>query len=94
MTQQQLEARANARAHQRHIHVMAVKGRPGVYTVTSLSEPGTKHYLVASDGITACDCKGYTYRKSCCHVEALRNRLGREAVVARRTSAASLLYAD
>lgn len=84
MTTAELEARALARAKARRIHIMAVPGRPGVYQASSESEPGTKRTLVAKDGIEACSCPGYTYRKNCCHVEALRCRLAREAVIAER----------
>ncbi len=94
MTQQQLEARANARARAEHVHIFAVAGRPGVYTTKSKSNPAERYSLVARDGITACSCKGYEFRQSCKHVEALRNRLAREAVAVRRSSAADLLYAD
>jgi hypothetical protein len=75
----ELAARANQRAHDEHVHIFAVPGRPGVYVTSSKSEPGTKHTLVARDGIEACSCRGYEYRSSCKHVEALRNRLAREA---------------
>jgi len=53
--------------------------RVGVYTTCSRSEPGTRHTLVARDGVTACSCRGYEYRQSCKHVEGLRARLAREA---------------
>ncbi len=84
MLQAELEARARQRAKDRRIHVMAVPGRPGVYTVSSASEPGTKRTLVNIDGVLACSCPGYFYRKSCVHAEALKDRLAREAVIAER----------
>jgi len=74
-----LEARAIQRAKDEHIHIFAVAGRPGVYTTCSRSEPGKKHTLVAKAGIEACSCRGFEYRQSCKHVEALRARLAREA---------------
>ena len=79
MTRNELEARANQRAHDEHVHIFAVPGRPGVYTTRSKSEPDKRYTLVARDGVTACSCRGFEYRNSCKHVEALRNRLAREA---------------
>lgn len=91
MNRETIEARANAKAHALHTHVMAVPGRPGVYTVTSASEPGVKHFLVVRDGdVAGCDCRGWQYRQSCRHAEAARNRLAREAVAARRQRPANI----
>jgi hypothetical protein len=89
MQRQELEARANAKAHAEHVHIFAVPGRPGVYVTSSKSEPGKKYSLVAKDGIEACSCRGFEYRGSCKHVEALRNRLAREAVQAARQQRAA-----
>jgi hypothetical protein len=67
-----------------------------VYTTKSKSGSGERYTLVARDGIEACSCKGFAYRQSCKHVEALRNRLAREAVRSQpvRMSRAAELYAD
>lgn len=91
-----LEARALAKAKALHTHVMKVAGREGVYTVTSESEPGVKHYLVSKNGVDGCDCRGFQFRQSCRHIEALRARLAREAVAAERQQRASVadLYSD
>jgi hypothetical protein len=95
MTRQELEARANDRSHAEHVHIFAVPGRPGCYQTSSKSEPGLKYALVAKNGSEACSCKGFAYRASCKHVEALRNRLAREAVARERRQRAtrSDLYA-
>ncbi len=96
MSVAELEARAIARARDEHVHIFSVPGRPGVYTTKSKSGTGERYTLVARDGIEACSCKGYEYRQSCKHVEALRNRLAREAVKAQpvRPSRVNDLYAD
>jgi len=78
MTTAELTARAIQRAHDEHVQIRKT-ARPGVYQTSSKSQPGVKYTLVAGDGITACSCAGYGYRQSCKHVEALRNRLAREA---------------
>lgn len=80
MTVAEQEARATARAREQHVHIFAVPGRPGVYTTKSKSDPTERYSLVAKDGIIACSCKGFEYRKVCKHVEALKNRLARETV--------------
>src|SRR5690242_3846920 len=80
----ELEARANQRAHDERVHIFTVPGREGVYQTSSKSEPGVKYSLVSRDGIQACSCKGFEYRANCKHIEALRNRLAREAVAAER----------
>jgi hypothetical protein len=78
MSQVELTARAIARAREQRVHIRRT-ARPGVYVTCSKSEPGVKYTLVVGDGILACSCKGFEYRKSCKHSEALRNRLAREA---------------
>ncbi|MGI8550069.1 MAG: hypothetical protein ACR2PL_04595 [Dehalococcoidia bacterium] len=78
MSPEQLQARAILRARDLHTHVMRVRGRPGVYTVTSSENRRRRYVVVVRDGTEACSCPGFTYRQSCRHVEALRNRLGRE----------------
>lgn len=78
MTTAELQARAIQRAHDEHVYVRRT-GREGVYTTRSRSEPGRTYTLVDADGIQACSCKGFEYRQSCKHVEALRNRLARES---------------
>ena len=50
-------------------------GRPGVYTTRSKTEPRRRYSLVARDGVVACNCRGYEYRKVCKHSSALLNRL-------------------
>ncbi len=94
MTQQELEARAIARSHSEHVHIFKTD-RPGVYTTKSKSDPGERYSLVAKNGIEACSCRGFEYRSSCKHVEALRNRLARETVQAERQARANVsdLYA-
>ena len=94
MSREQIEARAIARAREEHVHILAVPGRAGVYTTRSKSNPAERYTLVASDGIEACTCKGFEYRASCKHVEALRNRLARETAKVSQPvpSAAELRY--
>src|SRR4051794_34667496 len=77
MCQAELEARAIARAREERVRIRAT-ARPGVYTTVSKSAPSKRYTLVSSDGVEACSCKGYEYRRSCKHVEALRNRLARK----------------
>jgi hypothetical protein len=79
MTFAELQARAIQRAHDERVHIFRVPGRPGVYRTRSKSNPYRRHTLVARDGVEACSCRGFEYRKNCKHVEALRNRLAREA---------------
>jgi hypothetical protein len=78
MTQAELQARAHARAHEEHIYIRAVQNRPGYYTTRSRSRPSRRYTLVAIGNDIACSCLGFYYRRSCKHVEALRNRLARE----------------
>jgi hypothetical protein len=78
MSRAELEARAIARAHAEHVHIRRTE-RANVYSTCSKSEPGVKHTLVADGELVACSCKGFEYRQSCKHAEALRNRLAREA---------------
>ena len=80
MTDAELEARAHGRAYDERVHIFAVPGRPGVYTARSKTEPRRRYSLVARDGIIACNCRGYEYRKVCKHSSALLNRLAREHV--------------
>ena len=79
MMQIELEARAHQRAYDEHVHIFSVPGREGVYTTKSKSEPYVRYSLVARDGEVACSCAGFAYRQSCKHLEALKNRLGRES---------------
>jgi hypothetical protein len=75
-----IEARAQQRAHTEHVHIFAVAGRPGVYVTKSKSDPSERYSLLAGhNGTVGCSCKGFAYRQSCKHAEALKNRLGREA---------------
>jgi hypothetical protein len=95
MNPAQLEARANQRARDEHVHIFAIPGRPGVYTTKSKSDPAARYTLVSRGGIDGCSCTGYAYRQSCKHLEALRNRLAREATRrAPRAATSNLLYAE
>ena len=96
-----MEARANQRAHDEHVHTFAVPGRPNCYTTKSKSDPSERYSLVAGpDGIVGCSCRGFEYRQVCKHSQALLNRLAREAVQAARRpepvveSIADLLYGE
>jgi hypothetical protein len=95
MTEAELAARANQRAHTERVHIFRVPGRLGVYTTKSKSNPSERYSLVARDGVEACSCKGYECRRACRHVEALRNRLAREQVrqAAQRPVSGAFLYA-
>lgn len=87
MTEATIAARANARAHTEHVHIFAIPGRPGVFTTKSKSNPAQRYTLVLGpDDNHGCSCKGFEYRQSCKHVEALRNRLARGAVAAARAA--------
>lgn len=85
MSEAQVEARANQRAYDQRVHIFAVPGRPGVYTTKSKSDPRERYALHVLDGIVACSCTGFAYRRSCKHAEALKNRLAREAARAAST---------
>jgi hypothetical protein len=74
------------------VHTFAVPGRPGCYITRSNSNPAERYNLVAHDGVEPRSCKGFAYQQSCKHVEALRNRLAREAWCAARPALA-LIYA-
>jgi hypothetical protein len=77
MSRETLQARAMQRASDERVHIFAVPGRPNCYIVKSHAE---RYYLVAGpDGTVGCSCKGFEYRQSCKHAEALKMRLGREA---------------
>ena len=78
MTTAELQARAHARAHDEHIYIRAVPNRPGYYTTRSRTDPRRRYTLVAIGSDIACSCSGFSYRRNCKHVEALRNRLARE----------------
>ena len=78
MTTGELQARAHAHAHDEHIYIRAVRNRPGYYTPRSRTDPRRRYTLVAIGSDIACSCSGFYYRRSCKHVEALRNRLARE----------------
>jgi hypothetical protein len=75
------------------VHIFAVAGRPGCYVTKSKSDPSERYNLVARGGIEACSCRGFAYRKSCKHVEALGNRLARGAARPARRADAAPLYA-
>jgi hypothetical protein len=79
MMQIELDARAHQRAYEQRVHIFAVPGRPGVYTTRSKSEPRVRYSLFANGDDVACSCAGFSFRQSCKHSEALKNRLGREA---------------
>jgi hypothetical protein len=80
MSRETLQARAMQRASEERVHVFAVQGRPNCYIVKSHSNPAQRYYLVAGPGgAVGCSCKGFEYRQSCKHAEALKTRLGRES---------------
>jgi hypothetical protein len=87
MTAPTLRARAIQRAFDEHVHVLAVPGLPGCYVTKSKTDPTVRHTLVADpDGTIGCSCRGFAYRQSCKHAEALRIRLAREATTRSRNS--------
>lgn len=90
MTSEELEARALTRAYRERVHIFSVPGRPGVYVTRSRSNPEERYNLVARDGVVACSCKGYEYRATCKHAQALLNRRAREEVQARRDGSGPL----
>jgi hypothetical protein len=68
------------RAFDERVHIFAVPGRPNCYVVKSRSNPAERNHLVVGPGgAVGCSCKGFEYRQSCKHAEALKMRLGREA---------------
>lgn len=89
---EQLQARAIQRARDLNTHIMRVRGRSGVYSCTSSEDKHKKYILVARNGMEVCSCDGFAYRQSCRHVEALRNRLGRE--LPHRARGVSVLHSN
>jgi hypothetical protein len=78
------------RAFDERLHIFAVPGRPNCYVVRSRSDPAERYHLVAGPGgAVGCSCRGFEYRQSCKHAEALMMRLGREQ--SRSSPAASSL---
>jgi hypothetical protein len=91
MAQETMQARAQQRAREQHVHILAVLGRPDCYVTVSKSYPRERYSLVAGpDGIVGCSCKGFEYRQICKHSQALLNRLAREAL--KTEQAADLLW--
>lgn len=88
----EMTARAIQRAHDEHVYIRRT-ARPNVYSTVSKSNPSEHYTLVVGDGILACSCKGFEFRKCCKHVEALRNRLAREQQAHRRAANISSLHA-
>jgi hypothetical protein len=81
MSRETLQARAMQRASDERVRIFAVPGRPNCYIVKSHSDPSERYYLVAGPGgAVGCSCKGFEFRQSCKHAEALKMRLGREAI--------------
>jgi hypothetical protein len=88
MSRETLQARAMHRAVDERVHIIAVPGRPNCYVVRSRSDPAERYHLVAGPGgVVGCSCKGFEYRQSCKHAEALMTRLGRERSRASQTAA-------
>jgi hypothetical protein len=75
LTPAELQARAIDRAHREHVHIFRIPGRPGVFRARSKNRPNERYSLVMQDGVEACSCRSFNYRRVCEHVEALRNRL-------------------
>lgn len=52
--------------------------RPVEHVREVLSSKGTKTYTVKvrTDGMKSCTCPGFTYRRFCKHVEALKKEVG------------------
>jgi hypothetical protein len=81
MSREALQARAIQRAHDQHVHILAVPGRPNCYVAKSRTNLTERYYLVAGpDGAVGCSCKGFEYRQSCKHAEALKTHLAHQAV--------------
>ncbi len=49
-----------------------LEGVTEVYTSTSTSRPGLKHYtFVFADGHVECTCEGWRHQRKCWHINAL-----------------------
>jgi hypothetical protein len=101
MCREALQARAMQRAVEERVHIFAVPGRPNCYVVKSRSDPAERYHLVAGPGgVVGCSCKGFEYRQSCKHAEALLTRLARKQSRASQTAsgpephASDLLWND
>jgi hypothetical protein len=82
MTQAELDQRARQRSIDERLHTFKLAGRP-VYLVRSRqSEPGSMHEVTIdprTGQIQDCsECKGWLYRQSCTHSQAVVRRLERE----------------
>jgi hypothetical protein len=80
MTQAELDERARERAISERIHTFKIAGQP-VYMVRSRNtEPGAMHQVrVLGGAVQHCTCKGWYYRQSCTHAQAVTRRLERES---------------
>jgi SWIM zinc finger len=80
MSPQELDQRARARST--GVKTWKAAGQP-LYLVRSLTtDPGAMHTVqVTVDGeIAECSCKGWEYRRSCIHAQAVLKRLEREGI--------------
>jgi hypothetical protein len=81
MTKAELDGRARQRSIDERLHTFKVVGRP-LYLVRSRhTEPGAMHEVRIDPQqrtIEHCTCKGWAYRASCTHSQAVLRRLERE----------------
>jgi hypothetical protein len=79
--------RAMQRAHDNRLQAIKITDR--LYTVQSVSGPGTRHLVnvSAAGKVKSCGCKGWTHYSCCQHAGAVARRLMRERGI--RVGAAS-----
>jgi len=85
MTHTELDQRARQRVVDEHLHTFKVAGQ-ALYLVRSReTEPGAMHQVRINSrhDVTSCTCKGWFYRRSCTHSQAVMRRLEREGGIRR-----------
>jgi hypothetical protein len=79
LSQAELDERARRRAVEEHLRTWELAGQDTYLVKSRLSEPGSMHQVTAPAGqVTSCTCKGWYYRRSCTHAQAVLRRLERE----------------
>jgi hypothetical protein len=80
MTHAELDQRARQRSIDEGLHTFRLAGRSAYLVKSRKSDPGSMHVVTVEDGqVTNCsDCKGWEYRQSCIHAQAVTRRLERE----------------
>jgi hypothetical protein len=78
MTTQELDQRARARST--GVKTWKAAGQPLYFVRSITTDPGAMHTVrvTVAGEIAECSCKGWDYRRSCVHSQAVLKRLERE----------------